>query len=1004
MASTQDDQPPPTSLPSSSSTLPPPEYDVVDFKHNLEAALDVVTPRVFAAITTLSEAPNPLLQAVKRFEEGGIPYERIGLGLPLQESQIQEFRIMRLLVQDQRLGGEAIRSKDLEILNVKWTTWIQSSVERLVGEKFGIRGTTVHFEGALVVTDKKAAQFFANDFSEAKDNNGFGKVLAILPSFRESKLTISTPKSGEVCTSEQNLETTGDLTLAIWRNGAEPKLTSPACLSLLYSISVTEPKKCLPDQDKSLRVVGLGKCLNSWLAAARIENLESGYPNFVTWVLEDDYGTFDDIHGVDRERADMLFQAAKDHGFKCYYVTLIVEDVGSAGGHQEDEESEEGDFYDGSGQGRHYKSPKYHAEVNPDGSHWMIDNKETFAFECWKDLRNSQCLDIHTRWTAKNDKPTPFSMLPERNWVETKGKPGSTFKEDYDPDAGSLVWKWKRSALVMWPEEKHCQIFVDLFGPLSQEIGDPDTSRAYLSRMVEYHQVSYEAAPDLTVSIPQQSYNQSQNNIQPHSFWISENAFLLFRQIVEAKELDLMAIILKKILGIDIPKFPNQQAEFQFFVTIMDRISEELLFVKIPPDSHPAISHFFQTIVLKYILPTLGTAPEPKSSIRSNWSLPELKCETNCEDCRSVSVFLVSPLEEGRTWCLIKSKRTHIMSVVNNQYSRSENLMLSETHIQGRVGVLSMWKVGMTRVEKFQAWESKRETIHKPLTVLRDWFGVSKCARKIFEAVVKGGQGYTTAMKRMAEEWLAEPFPMTASKENQPPVVTVPMVDIPFHNSPLPSKVPAIQNNFREQEVTTAFLGYGFVYFDDVVFDVRPADTKVILELLSKFQQNLGRLESKYAIKVNIHKNSLQRFVNGTPHSQMPTQNPTGPLPGYLGISKLGPNFDKFVVQDGKHRLLALKGLLNQLKHPVTRNSMSEEEKTQGSWWLAEIYDTGALDRTPELYTRLGRNEITLPSTESSVSIPPPGGHKRSLSKVGVEGGPRRKKPGMSMDFMLSDV
>jgi hypothetical protein len=165
MASTQDDQPPPTSLPSSSSTLPPPEYYVADFKHNFEAALDVVTPRIFAAITTLSEAPNPLLQAVKRFEEGGNPYERIGLGLPLQESQIQEFRIMRLLVQDQRLGGEAIRSKDLEILNVKWTTWIQSSVERLIGEKFGIRGTTVHFEGALVVTDKKAAQFFANEYA-----------------------------------------------------------------------------------------------------------------------------------------------------------------------------------------------------------------------------------------------------------------------------------------------------------------------------------------------------------------------------------------------------------------------------------------------------------------------------------------------------------------------------------------------------------------------------------------------------------------------------------------------------------------------------------------------------------------------------------------------------------------------------------------------------------------------------------------------------------------------
>lgn len=110
------------------------------------------------------------------------------------------------------------------------------------------------------------------------------------------------------------------------------------------------------------------------------------------------------------------------------------------------------------------KTPKYRAEVNPDGTHWMIDNEEKYTLEYWKDLRNSQCLNIVISWKSGYDDPPRHTILPERDWVETKGKPGATFVEKYDPDSDSLIWEWKRSALVMWPKEKHCEVVVDLFG------------------------------------------------------------------------------------------------------------------------------------------------------------------------------------------------------------------------------------------------------------------------------------------------------------------------------------------------------------------------------------------------------------------------------------------------------------------------------------------------------------------------------------------------------------
>lgn len=348
--------------------------------------------------------------------------------------------------------------------------------------------------------------------------------------------------------------------------------------------------------------------------------------------------------------------------------------------------------------------------------------------------------------------------------------------------------------------------------------------------MVEYHQASFKAAPVPTASSHYHHYRLSQvtRSISLQSLRRSGNTFLLLRRVIEAKELDLMAIMLKKILDIKIPEFPNQNAKFQFFAAIMAQTGEELAFAKNPSNSHLAISHFFQTIIWRHILPALGTAPKPENGTQTSWTLPELKCAISCGDCRSVSIFLISSHEQARTWTLSKAKRTHIMSLVKTQYSRFKNPMLSETQPPGRVGILSVKKIGMTYTDKIQAWNRRIEIVGKSIMAQRNWLGESDCTSRIVATLAKGGHG-----RRMARK----AFPMTASQGNQP-VITAAAVDVAINNSALTCNKATILSTI--QQAGTAFLGYGFVHIDDVTFDLtrqRPTDAQIVHELLSKFQQ-----------------------------------------------------------------------------------------------------------------------------------------------------------------------
>jgi hypothetical protein len=129
-------------LPPLSSLMPQPQFDASNFKANFNKALTPIsTPRLFAAITTKTEAPNPLLH---------IYNGKSDLGLPISQEQIEMLRGRGVLKRDARMGVDMVRMEELGIRNLAWKIWAHDQAKALVAEKFEIADVTVQFEFAFV--------------------------------------------------------------------------------------------------------------------------------------------------------------------------------------------------------------------------------------------------------------------------------------------------------------------------------------------------------------------------------------------------------------------------------------------------------------------------------------------------------------------------------------------------------------------------------------------------------------------------------------------------------------------------------------------------------------------------------------------------------------------------------------------------------------------------------------------------------------------------------------
>jgi hypothetical protein len=131
-----------STLPPISSLLSQPQFDLPNFKANFNKALTSISvPRLFAAVTTKAEAPNPLLHVYNGKSD---------IGLPISPEQTELLRGRGILRRDARMGVDMIRMEELAIRNLAWKIWAQDQGKALVAEKFGIADVMVYFEFAFV--------------------------------------------------------------------------------------------------------------------------------------------------------------------------------------------------------------------------------------------------------------------------------------------------------------------------------------------------------------------------------------------------------------------------------------------------------------------------------------------------------------------------------------------------------------------------------------------------------------------------------------------------------------------------------------------------------------------------------------------------------------------------------------------------------------------------------------------------------------------------------------
>jgi hypothetical protein len=143
-----------------------------------------------------------------------------------------------------------------------------------------------------------------------------------------------------------------------------------------------------------------------------------------------------------------------------------------------------------------------------------------------------------------------------------------------------------------------------------------------------------------------------------------------------------------------------------------------------------------------------------------------------------------------------------------------------------------------------------------------------------------------------------------------------------------------------------AFMGWGIVFIEDVDLGrrsgtINPIRTQLIIN--SFFHNGLRRMEIDNAIRVSICGRSLPIPPTVSLESgHMVAEYPK--LSAYRGA--------RFLVEAGNHRLVALDGFLAQV-------GLSPEDRGKSGWWLAEIYNSDVVSRSPEIQTLVRAREVS---------------------------------------------
>jgi hypothetical protein len=513
--------------------------------------------------------------------------------------------------------------------------------------------------------------------------------------------------------------------------------------------------------------------------------------------------------------------------------------------------------------------------------------------------------------------------------------------------------------------------------------GDCKLLKEHLPRLVEHHVAKFTVPATVA---PQAAGSYSYTNRQGvsssgatgaskplyASAWMRGNTYLLFRRILESSLHNLIPVMLQKILSISLspPRFKKPEDQLKFYIEILTVIKNELSAFKISAESLPAIPHFFQGFILRYILPALGARPP---SGRSNYTIPPLPClgDVSCgRHCRLVSDFLRSSAENMKTWTMSQAERAHIMTSIHWHYSHNHHLVSEgKPPKKGIYGSLTLRKSGLSSSERFLAWESRRETIERDLGPLSEFFAKGEWGDTIFATMMKTGPGFTAHTEYTAWEWLGKPFPESTDAETSagdPTVDAAAAAAATLEGSP----------DLIPLKARPAFLGYAHIDPWGVSFDhprLRREDSGLRDGQVKDYSQDtpsqtlLARRDPRNAIRISIDREKLESRVIHMPVKELAD---AAAVPWYWNIPRDRPEDPKFQVfeDQGKSKVTELRDYLYKHQEKITRD-----------WWIAEIYDSKVLDGIPGVYEKLAESvpqvplpPLAAPEAPNAKSVPVP--------------------------------
>ncbi|MEX2214237.1 MAG: 2OG-Fe(II) oxygenase [Phycisphaeraceae bacterium] len=218
-------------------------------------------------------------------------------------------------------------------------------------------------------------------------------------------------------------------------------------LALVYNLSLKRAKECISAPSSGEHVAAVARILSQWNLeegtgedAVDMDTLDDVSPLKAAVLLDHKYSqaglTYDALKGIDRAKADVLFEAARQAGFDAYLALVTHWQSGWAeptGG---------------------YGRSRYGSREDEDDEHEMGEVSD-------EDLKAEHFSDAAGNALALGKIELDESEIVSRKPL-TDGKPDKEDFEGYTGNAGMTLERWyHRAAVMLWPTASRFSVLCD---------------------------------------------------------------------------------------------------------------------------------------------------------------------------------------------------------------------------------------------------------------------------------------------------------------------------------------------------------------------------------------------------------------------------------------------------------------------------------------------------------------------------------------------------------------